>query len=230
MDRVMDDRVRENDRLDRIISALRGGMVLVDSDGHVTWMDDRTRRRINGGLQGLALPVDRSDRDALDCFISPVEVTINGERTVLCAIQETVAPPKESERDLIAAIQAVMADTSWLPRIIIEKLKALRQANAASEANPLDDVNALSDREREVLGLICEGIGDAEMSKILHLSPNTVRNHIASLYRKIGVNRRSAAVIWARERGIAGAGLIAVKRRRCPTLYGNGQNDRHTNG
>jgi DNA-binding NarL/FixJ family response regulator len=29
-----------------------------------------------------------------------------------------------------------------------------------------------------------------------------VRNHLASLYRKIGVNRRSAVVVWARERGI----------------------------
>jgi DNA-binding NarL/FixJ family response regulator len=31
-----------------------------------------------------------------------------------------------------------------------------------------------------------------------------VRNHVASLYKKLGVNRRSAVVIWARERGIDG--------------------------
>jgi DNA-binding NarL/FixJ family response regulator len=37
------------------------------------------------------------------------------------------------------------------------------------------------------------------MGTMLSLSQNTVRNHIASLYRKIGVNRRSAAIIWARE-------------------------------
>ena len=35
-------------------------------------------------------------------------------------------------------------------------------------------------------------------------SANTVRNHVSRLYAKIGVNRRSAAVIWARERGIGG--------------------------
>jgi hypothetical protein len=40
------------------------------------------------------------------------------------------------------------------------------------------------------------------MSDLLRLSPNTVRNHIASLYRKIGVNRRSAAILWAQEHGI----------------------------
>ena len=38
----------------------------------------------------------------------------------------------------------------------------------------------------------------------LGLSENTMRNHVAALYRKIGVNRRTAAIIWARERGITG--------------------------
>jgi DNA-binding CsgD family transcriptional regulator len=42
------------------------------------------------------------------------------------------------------------------------------------------------------------------MSAVLKLSPNTIRNHIASLYEKIGVRRRAAAVIWGRERGVTG--------------------------
>ena len=42
------------------------------------------------------------------------------------------------------------------------------------------------------------------MSESLKLSHNTIRNHLAPLYRKIGVNRRPAAIIWARERGITG--------------------------
>jgi hypothetical protein len=44
-----------------------------------------------------------------------------------------------------------------------------------------------------------------------------VRNHVASLYRKIGVNRRSAAIIWARERAITSyefAASGARSRRR----------------
>ncbi|WP_407117600.1 response regulator transcription factor [Bradyrhizobium sp. LMG 9283] len=221
MDQLMEVRVRENDRLGRIVSALRGGMILVDFQGHVTWMDDKTRRSVNGGLLDLTLPIRRPDASALDCFMSPVAVTINGQRTVLCAIQES-AEQGDSERDLIAAIQAAMADTSWFARVIIEKLKSLRQGNRSSEASD-DGIDALSDREREVLGLICEGISDAEMSRILRLSPNTVRNHIASLYRKIGVNRRSAAIIWARERGITGLNVVAPRRQRGPTTDGKGQ-------
>ncbi|WP_306180561.1 LuxR C-terminal-related transcriptional regulator [Rhizobium sp. AN73] len=42
------------------------------------------------------------------------------------------------------------------------------------------------------------------MSDRLNLSKHTIHNHIASLYGKIGVNRRTAAVIWARERGFTG--------------------------
>ncbi|VWX54051.1 response regulator transcription factor [Novosphingobium sp. 9U] len=58
----------------------------------------------------------------------------------------------------------------------------------------------LTPREREVLGLICEGFDDKAIAKRLALSGNTVRNHVAGIYGKIGVNRRAAAIAWARER------------------------------
>ena len=46
------------------------------------------------------------------------------------------------------------------------------------------------------------GLSLRAISRKLGLSRNTVRNHVARLYAKIGVNRRSAAVIWGRERGM----------------------------
>jgi DNA-binding NarL/FixJ family response regulator len=55
-----------------------------------------------------------------------------------------------------------------------------------------------------VLELICQGLEDGAIAEKLGLSRNTVRNHVARLYGKIGVNRRSAAVVWARERGMGG--------------------------
>jgi DNA-binding CsgD family transcriptional regulator len=214
MDQVTDARVRENSRLDRIVSALRGGVIFVDAEGRVTWMEDKVRRRVNGGLPSLVLPPGRA---GIHCLMSPVEVSINGERIVVCAIQEN-ADSKNADRDLIAAIQAVMSDTSWFTRTVIDKLKALRQGKRVEAS---ESIESLSTREREVLGLICEGVDDAEMSSILRLSPNTVRNHIASLYRKIGVNRRSAAIIWARERGITGVDVVAP-RKRYSLKSGNG--------
>jgi DNA-binding CsgD family transcriptional regulator len=66
--------------------------------------------------------------------------------------------------------------------------------------------------ERDVLGLICQGQTDLDMSESLKLSHNTIRSP-ASLYRKIGVNRRAAAIIWARERGITGKDAIKSRRQ-----------------
>jgi len=101
-----------------------------------------------------------------------------------------------------------MADTAWFSQGVMEKLAKLRQLSgpAASSAR-LDD---LTNREREIVALICRGAGDAEISRQLKVSPHTVRNHVASLYRKLGVNRRSAVVIWARERGLDGGKAFQV--------------------
>jgi DNA-binding NarL/FixJ family response regulator len=62
----------------------------------------------------------------------------------------------------------------------------------------------LTSREREVLSLLCQGLDDDGIAKHLRLSRNTVRNHVATIYSKIGVHRRSAAIVWARDRGITG--------------------------
>lgn len=198
MDLVTKDFARDDEELKPIASALGDGAILVDATGQIVWIDDNLRRRLNGGLQKLELPIRRSERSALDCFITTADVMIDNKPCAVCVIQQT-ADQKETWQ-FVAAIEAIMADSSWLTRMIVEKFSALRQGTRTPPRS--SDVDILTGREREVLWLICEGRSDAEMSEMLHLSQNTVRNHIASLYRKIGVNRRSAAVIWARERAV----------------------------
>ncbi|PKR20642.1 helix-turn-helix transcriptional regulator, partial [Salmonella enterica subsp. enterica serovar Newport] len=62
-------------------------------------------------------------------------------------------------------------------------------------------VGSLTARERETLSLMCEGQDDAGIAVAMGVSRNTVRNNVARIYAKLGVNRRGAAIIWARERG-----------------------------
>jgi len=197
----VEEQAPDRRRLERIAAVFRNGLVVVDETGAIVWMDETTRRKVNGELQHLALPLTRADHEAIDCFISPIELTVNGERLAVGLIQ--AAEPRPGA-DLIAALEGIVADsTSWFTRTIVEKLKAVNQPKP--EGGTRDgtvQLDTLSAREREVLGLICEGHGDAQMARLLSLSENTVRNHIAALYRKIGVKRRTAAVIWARERGI----------------------------
>ena len=82
---------------------------------------------------------------------------IHGKPTALCVIQETESV-KVPERDLIAAIQAAMADTSWFTRTIIDKLKALRQTKEANNAPSADDVDMLTGPSAKSLALSARGV------------------------------------------------------------------------
>jgi two-component system, NarL family, nitrate/nitrite response regulator NarL len=61
---------------------------------------------------------------------------------------------------------------------------------------------SLSARESEVLGLIAQGMSAPEIGRRLHLSPATVKGHLQSLYEKLGVSERAAAVAEAMRRGL----------------------------
>ena len=66
----------------------------------------------------------------------------------------------------------------------------------------------LSPREREVLDLIAQGIGNAAIAERLCLSPKTVRNHISNIFSKLQVADRAEAIVRAREAGL-GSGTIS---------------------
>ena len=61
--------------------------------------------------------------------------------------------------------------------------------------------DALSPREREILALLSEGLGNAQIGERLEISEKTVRNHISRLYDKLGVWNRAQAMVFARDRG-----------------------------
>lgn len=63
------------------------------------------------------------------------------------------------------------------------------------------DEHGLSGRESEVLALICQGLGNHEISQRTSLGINTIKSYIRSAYRKIGVTTRPQAVIWALSNG-----------------------------
>src|SRR5690606_3010244 len=150
-------------------------------------------------VRDFALQLRCKDGTILDCLASAEAVTIQEKQCVLCVFQD-VTERKRTEVELIAAIESVMKDASWFSRSIIEKLAQLRQPQGAgAETGQLAD---LTPREREILGLICQGLGDPEIATMLGLSRNTVRNHLAAIYSKVGVHRRSAVIVWARERGV----------------------------
>ena len=59
----------------------------------------------------------------------------------------------------------------------------------------------LTDRESEILALITQGMSNAEVAGLTFLSPNTVKSYIRTIYRKIGVESRTQAVLWGVRHG-----------------------------
>jgi len=59
----------------------------------------------------------------------------------------------------------------------------------------------ISDRESEILALITQGKSNADIALLAHLSPNTIKTHIRTLYSKIGAVNRVDAVIWGTDHG-----------------------------
>jgi pimeloyl-ACP methyl ester carboxylesterase/DNA-binding CsgD family transcriptional regulator len=72
---------------------------------------------------------------------------------------------------------------------------------AAPPAGEDPAFGALSAREREVLTLLAEGLGNAEIGDRLTISEKTVRNHVSNLFDKLGVWTRAQAIVFARDRG-----------------------------
>jgi DNA-binding NarL/FixJ family response regulator len=60
----------------------------------------------------------------------------------------------------------------------------------------------LTDRERELLALLAQGLTNAAIAERLSLSPKTVRNHVSNIFSKLQVADRAQAIIRAREAGL----------------------------
>ena len=99
-----------------------------------------------------------------------------------------VFDPYLSSRPLATALAAIAEGLMVLPR----------QRN---DGAPLAIGPPLSAREREVLELVSSGMPTKQVARRLALSPNTVKHHMASVFRKLGVKTRAEAIGEAIRRG-----------------------------
>jgi DNA-binding NarL/FixJ family response regulator len=100
---------------------------------------------------------------------------------------------------LLAALQALHRGEAVVPRRMLGGLlhDLVQQRRRADEET--SRVDALSRREREVLELLAEGMGQVEIAAVLVISPQTARTHIQNVISKLGVHSRVEAVALARE-------------------------------
>jgi DNA-binding CsgD family transcriptional regulator len=94
--------------------------------------------------------------------------------------------PDFSERDR-AMLNLIQPQLRWLHELG-DLRRRLARAGGASGAQPL------TEREREVVALVREGLTNAQIARRLWISPNTVRRHLENSFAKLGVHTRTAAV------------------------------------
>jgi DNA-binding NarL/FixJ family response regulator len=99
-----------------------------------------------------------------------------------------------SARDLVDAIEAVHAG-----EVVVTD--APPRTRVAPGLDWPGRSEGLTDREAEILALITQGMSNAQVASLTYLSPNTVKSYIRAIYRKIGVESRTQAVIWGVRHG-----------------------------
>ena len=151
--------------------------------------------RRHGSVRGRDASLVSRSQVPVDCIVSAETIHVDGAPCVLW-VYEDVTERRRSEAELGEAIDEALKDASWLSRSILDRLARLRRPV------PHHATTELSPREREILDLICDDLDDSMIADRLAIARNTVRNHVARIYAKIGTNRRSGAVVWGRERGM----------------------------
>lgn len=106
---------------------------------------------------------------------------------------------KQDVAGVAPALRAVMAGRSVLEGEVLERAVALGAGEPVAEKPDLAALfPQLTDREREVVALIAEGLDNREVAAAAYMGEGTVRNHISSILAKLGLRNRTqiAVAYW----------------------------------
>lgn len=171
---------------------LRPDVVLMDL--HMPGMDGvRATELITAELPGVrVLALSTFDLD--ENVVAALRAGANG-----------FLPKDVSPEELIEGVRVVYrGESAVAPRLLTRLIGAFVRTSPPRQAAP--EVGGLTEREREILVLIARGRSNAEIAAELSVSPSTVKNHVTSLFAKIGVRDRAQAVIVAYEASLVHPG------------------------
>jgi DNA-binding NarL/FixJ family response regulator len=108
---------------------------------------------------------------------------------------------------LIQAIEKVYAGETWLERSLVARVLAeiagQRTAEQEQAAIEIAKIARLTAREREVIGLIGEGLYNKQLAARLSITEATVSHHLTSIFDKLGLANRFDLVVYAYRHGLA---------------------------
>ncbi|WP_345520958.1 response regulator transcription factor [Nocardioides conyzicola] len=154
-----------------------------------------------------------SGRPVRVAIASPDRLVEQGLRRMLAQQAHRVVVVEETSRLVDVVLHDGPADetpdsqlrrtgAAWVPlQVGVEQIVMMVEAAAHPSAAGAEAVG-LTGREVQVLALIAEGLTNQEIADRVYISINSVKTYIRAAYRKVGVNSRSQAAIWAMQHGI----------------------------
>jgi two-component system nitrate/nitrite response regulator NarL len=102
-----------------------------------------------------------------------------------------------SAGELVKAVRAVAAGEVYIAPVLASEI--LFEMTHVSQPDP---INELTDRERDILRLVGEGLTNREIGQRLHLAEKTIKHYMTNVLQKLQVRSRVEAALLAQERGL----------------------------
>ena len=212
---LVDDQAIVRAGLARILSPADGFEVVAEcADGRQA-LDQLPDLRPDVVLMDIRMPVldgiaATAQLRAADEPLDVLVLTTFGEDEVLWGAIEAGAAGfvlKDcSAEDLIAAARAVAGGGAWFDPVVAPRLLERYRRLVAPAARDAARLELLTGREHDVLRLIARGATNAEIAATLHVAEPTVKTHVGSIFGKLGVRDRAAAIVFAYDHGVVTPG------------------------
>ena len=154
---------------------------------------EATRRLVTGGARARIIVLTTFDLD--EYVFESIRAGASG--FLLKDVQPT---------QLVDAIRVVAAGEALLAPSVTRRLLERFAHTLPGQEKPPPELASLTERELEVLTLLAGGLSNAELAERLFLSETTVKSHISSVLRKLGLRDRVQAVVLAYEAGLVRPG------------------------
>ena len=212
---LVDDQAIIRAGLARILSPADGFEVVAECGDGRQAVDELPALQPDVVLMDIRMPVldgiaaTAQLRAAADAVVVLVLTTFGEDEVLWGAIEAGAAGfvlKDSSAEDLIAAVRAVAGGGIWFdPAVAPRVLEHYRRlvAPAAREAARLE---LLTDREHDVLRLMARGATNAEIAAELYVAEATVKTHDGSVFAKLSVRDRAAAIVFAYDHGVVTPG------------------------